>query len=68
MTFHVRRPLKRARGNSFYRDTSDRYNGTFCGAEPTSYDVPWRAKAAPFLGRLPCAACLAARAAEKVRS
>jgi hypothetical protein len=42
MLFHVRRQLRPARGNSFYRDRSDRYTGTLCGAEPTSYDALWR--------------------------
>ena len=65
--YHVRRRLRRARGNQFYRDRSDRGRGTFCGAPETGYDAAWaerkRAKAwdHPELGRFePCPACLEA--------
>ena len=59
MTFHIRRPLREARGSQFYRDRSDRGQGTYCGAAETAYDVASRKDAVPFNGRAPCRDCLA---------
>ena len=40
--YHIRRPLRRSRSTNFYRDRSDRGQGTFCGAPETQYDVTHR--------------------------
>lgn len=41
---HIRKPLPRRGGNSFYRDRRDlsALAATFCGAEVTAYDVTTR--------------------------
>lgn len=41
---HIRQPLPRRGGNSFYRDTGDRsgFAATLCGAAVTSQDVDQR--------------------------
>ena len=55
--FHIRRPLRAARGSQFYRDRSDRGQGTYCGAPETAYDTNSLRDAVPFNGREPCQAC-----------
>ncbi len=44
MTTHIRKPLPRKGGNSFYRDKNDytRYALTLCGEPVTDKDVDWR--------------------------
>ena len=61
MTFHIRRPMGRNRGGSFYKDRSDRYRGTFCGADPTECDITHREKAVAWKQNEPCADCIAER-------
>lgn len=39
---HVRKPLQRRRGNSWYRDTSIQVGATFCGADCAYYDLSYR--------------------------
>jgi hypothetical protein len=56
--FHIRRPLRRAGGSQFYRDKSDRGQGTYCGASETSFDIGPNDRAVAFNGRTPCAACV----------
>jgi hypothetical protein len=63
--FHIRRQLKKARGNQFYRNKSCRFNGTYCGGEPTSYDIGWKDKAEPFNDITPCAECIRMRGVER---
>lgn len=36
---HIRTPLPRRGGNSFYRDTRDFVASTYCGAAVTYFDV-----------------------------
>ena len=55
--FHIRRPLRRAGGNQFYRDKSNRGQGTYCGKPETAYDVDKVRDAVPFNNRTPCADC-----------
>ena len=37
--FHIRRPLRKARGTQYYRDRSDRGQGTYCGLPETDRDI-----------------------------
>jgi hypothetical protein len=73
-TGHIRQPLPRRGGNSFYRDTRDftRYAATLCGAPVTSEDTDFRSAGtkvwqkwalAPDAGQSVCATCLALRKA-----
>lgn len=41
-TQHIRQPLLRKRGNSFYRDTTVYATTTLCGAHVTDRDVDFR--------------------------
>lgn len=38
--YHIRKPLRPSRGNQFYRDKSDRGQGTYCGAPEGYKDIP----------------------------
>ena len=40
-TYHIRQLLTPQRGNCFYKDQSNRGNGTVCGAPETIYDCRW---------------------------
>jgi hypothetical protein len=65
MIMHIRRPLRAARGNQFYRDKSDRGQGTYCGAAETAYDIPASERKPlgyEIDGRTVCAHCLKERA------
>lgn len=62
-TYHIRRPLRRAGGSSYYRDKGDRGRGTYCGAAPTDHDRAARDTAEPWGEWVPCPDCIAARAA-----
>ena len=42
MIFHIRKRLRKLRGNQWYKDRDDRKVETYCQAEPTEYDVEWR--------------------------
>lgn len=71
LTYHVRRRLRRARGNQFYRDRSYRGMGTFCGANETQHDRDWaeRNRVKPWRApngmlQTPCEACVKAIAKE----
>ena len=70
--FHIRRRLRKARGNSFYKDYSDRGRGTFCGAPETEFDIAWaernRARDYELNGaqHVACESCKRARDAEKI--
>jgi len=64
--YHIRQALERNRGNSFYRDKSNRYNGTVCGAPATNMDAGWGERKRvggwdhPERGRFePCPVCVA---------
>jgi len=65
-TFHIRHRLPPKGGNNFSRSTRRRIPVTFCGAAVTSYDIGWQDKAAEFNGRVPCAECVARRAANAI--
>jgi hypothetical protein len=39
--YHIRRRLRRSTSTNWRLDTSDRSNGTFCGAPYTEYDATW---------------------------
>lgn len=43
-TFHIRRPMPRKGGNSFYRDRNDysKFAVSLCGASITDHDADWR--------------------------
>lgn len=67
--YHIRRPLRRARGNSFYRDKSDRGQRTFCGASETLCDCAHRSLAVIWIDyngcvHMPCLDCVSIRFAE----
>lgn len=71
-TMHIRRPLRRARGSQWYRDRSDRGQGTFCGGAEGLYDIPARERQPvryelPGTDRVVCAACSTAREREAGR-
>ena len=69
ITYHIRRPLRPARGNQFYRDESDRGRGTYCKAPETDHDISHRDKARPWVvGGVdyePCADCSRIRQEEQ---
>jgi hypothetical protein len=78
VTAHVRKPMPRKRGNSFYRDTNDysKFAVTLCGAPVTEYDVDFatagtktfRVWVAKNTGEQPvCATCLTQRQAMIVK-
>jgi len=67
--FHIRRPLKKQKGNQFYKDRSNRSNGTYCGAEETAHDVGWMGQAERWINDKgvvfePCEACIMIRKSE----
>lgn len=38
--YHIRRkPIPGGRGNMWYKGSPPRYNGTYCGADATEYDI-----------------------------
>ncbi len=43
--YHIRKPFKKQRVNQYYKDYSNRGNGTFCGAIETSFDTRHSEKA-----------------------
>ena len=61
--FHIRKPLRPARGSQFYKDRSNRGQGTYCGAPETQWDIKHSWKAEPFAGNFavgilePCQEC-----------
>jgi hypothetical protein len=66
MIFHIRKQLKPARGNMWYRDKSDRCRGTICGAPVDEYNQSWsdRLRVRPWVhpdhGQMtPCPVCVA---------
>jgi hypothetical protein len=67
--FYIRRALRPAGGNQWYKDRSDRGQGTYCGAPETAYDVPHRdrnrAESYQLDGRELCPACRDIREQEK---
>jgi hypothetical protein len=67
VVYHIRRRLLPKGGRPGYYGTNERYNGTYCGFEPTTHDVAWK-DAAPGWQRpddgvwfRPCAGCLEKR-------
>jgi hypothetical protein len=66
--YHIRRPLKKQRGNQFYKDYS-RGQGTYCGAPETAFDVPHRGRACEWtnaqIHHIPCKECCRIRAKTK---
>jgi len=56
--FHIRNKLKKYRGSQWYKDNSDRYNGTVCGADPTDKDIMWHWKPKKWDKWEPCKKCL----------
>jgi len=62
--FHIRRRLKRYKGNQFYKDKNNRYAGTYCGADPTDHDISWYQKSERFLDWFPCSDCINKRMLE----
>lgn len=67
---HIRRPVSRRLGSSFYRDTRPRSAATLCGANVTQYDSDLRTKGIPWVGSdgrvfVICEACLSLRDARK---
>jgi len=67
--YHIRRRLRPARSNQWYRDKSDRGQGTFCGAPEGYFDVAHNNKAPLWsleqVKYEPCAECLRIRAEER---
>ena len=61
MIYHIRRRLKKQRGNQWYKDRSNRSNGTYCGAGYTDHDIVWNDKAEEFNGWEPCKECVKLR-------
>lgn len=65
--FHIRKPLKKQRGNQFYYDYSDRWQGNYCGAPETSFDIPYKSEARSWSSLQthyePCRECCRIRAA-----
>ena len=53
--------MKKQKGNQWYRDTSNRSNGTYCGADETAYDITWRDKAENCGEYTPCLDCIKER-------
>jgi hypothetical protein len=62
MIYHIRKKYKVQRGNQFYKDRSDRNNGTFCGSEMTDHDIRYYEKIYEFNEWACCPEC------EKLRS
>jgi hypothetical protein len=61
-TFHIRAPMPRKGGNSFYKDNSPRIAKTLCGQPVTSHDIrfSWGAASAEPVGNFVCCEqCLA---------
>ncbi len=70
-TYHIRRQLKKARGNQFYRDRTNRSNGTYCGipeTEMTDHDIRWNDKSLPFEDWVACGQCVKARRDEATQA
>lgn len=65
MIYHIRRKLKIQKGNQFYKDYSNRSNGTYCGAEMTDKDIAWNDRALPFNNFIPCQQCVNIRKKER---
>lgn len=61
MIYHIRKPLKMSKRNQWYKDTSDRGNGTFCGAPETEYDILPNQKAIIWGNHEPCSDCIKLR-------
>lgn len=62
MIYHIRKPLNPAHGNQFYKDRSDRSNGTYCGAPESDSDIKHHWPATVSNNYEPCKVCLAKRA------
>ena len=64
--FHIRKPLKKQRGNQYYYDYSDRGQGNYCGSPETSFDVPHKSEARSWSSLqthyVPCKQCCRIRA------
>jgi hypothetical protein len=58
MIYHIRKPPKAARGNQWYKDHSNRDQGTYCGADVTDHDVGHHDKATPWGEWTPCRVCI----------
>ena len=58
MVFHIRRQLRKQQGSQYYKDRSNRGQGTYCGEAETIYDVNTRRDAVAFNGREPCRKCI----------
>ena len=43
--YHIRKPFKKQKVNQWYKDYSNRGNGTFCGADETDLDIRHSEKA-----------------------
>ena len=68
--YHIRRPLKKQKGNQFYRDRSIRSNGTYCGAPETSQDIACKDRAERWTNDenttyIPCRECCKALRSDK---
>ena len=61
--YHIRRRLRRRRGNQFYRDRSIRKSESYCG-EMTADDIFWNWKAEIFEHKFPCKKCIEIREKE----
>ena len=64
--FHIRKPLKKQRGNQYYHDYSDRGQGNYCGSPETLFDVPHKSEARSWSSLqthyVPCKQCCRIRA------
>ena len=71
IVFHIRRPLRKNRGSQFYRDYSNRGQGTYCGAPETTFDAAHSHRAVSWTNLethyVPCKLCCELRALEKQR-
>jgi len=60
MTFHIRKPVPRTRGNQYYKDYSIHDCGSYCG-QMSDHDVTATQKAIAFENWVPCEVCLELR-------
>ena len=69
MTYHIRRRMRKLRGNQWYKDRGERKVATSCGADVTAHDAEWNRKAETFTLELygkaviyiPCTDCVGIR-------
>lgn len=65
-TFHIRAPMPRKGGNSFYKDKSARVAKTLCGESVTDHDIKFTWQALPCGDFVPCERCVLIRKVSKV--